>query len=419
VILERLLDGGDRMIGRRSFVYWVLALAAGVAALAAVGYRTRDADSRLYAEMAARMSEGPVERWIAPDFPPGWYMSGPFREHPAGLLAPAAALARLGYPAPQAAYALNALYQVLTIVLLQRLAAALVPGLEARALGWLVQLLPIAFTFRIRANHEQALLLCLVVALYGTERSRSRPRFALLTVAGLVGLLLVKGILAVFGPALCALWLLSRRFTAPRPAPPDRVAWLGLVAGVVAMAATAGVYEHLYRLVTGQPFWPFYLARQLGVAAAAGEHTGPLAKAGNVVWYLGRLAWFPFPWSLTLLLAAWRARRLPARTERVERSPSAAGALAGGLFAVATVVLYVGLFSLSERRADRYIFPAYYAVGAAGGVAALRASTRLRRLAAALDRPWVPAAVWTVTFAAHLFAGRLGLPTVKIGGRAP
>ena len=63
------------------------------------------------------MSEAPAAGWIAPDFPPGWYMSGPFREHPAGLLAPAAALARLGYPAPQAAYALNALYQVLTIVL--------------------------------------------------------------------------------------------------------------------------------------------------------------------------------------------------------------------------------------------------------------------------------------------------------------
>jgi hypothetical protein len=89
------------------------------------------------------------------------------------------------------------------------------------------------------------------------------------------------------------------------------------------------------------------------------------------------------------------------------------------LFAVATVVLYVGLFSLSDRRADRYIFPAYYVVGAAGGVAALRASSRLCRLAGVLDRPWVPAAVWAVTFAAHLFAGRLGLPTVKLWAPGP
>ncbi len=400
---------------RPGLVAWVLVLAAAWVALAALGYHTRDADSRLYAEMAARMSEAPAVGWIAPDFPPGWYMSGPFREHPVGLLVPAAGLARLGYPAPQAAYALNALYQVLTIVLLQRLAATLVPGLEARALGWLVQLLPIAFTFRIRANHEQAVLLCLVAALYGTERARTRPRWVLVTVAGLVGLLLVKGALAVFGPVLCVLWLLARRITASEPAPSDRAAWLGLAAGVVSMGATAALYELLYRLATGEPFWSFYLARQLGVAAAAGEGAGLAVKAYNLVWYLGRVLWFPFPWSLALVATAWHARRLPWRSRpMVVPEPPASGALAGGLFAIATVVLYVGLFSLSARRADRYIFPVYYAVGAAGGVAALRASTRLRRLAGTLDRPWVPAAVWAATFGAHLFAGRLGLPTVKL-----
>jgi hypothetical protein len=399
---------------RRGIVAWTLVLAAGWVALAALAYRTRDADSRLYAEIVARMSQAPAAGWIAPDFPPGWFMSGPFREHPVGLFVPAAGLARLGYPGLQASYALNALYQVLTIVLLQRLAATVVPGLEARALGWLVQLLPIAFTFRIRANHEQAVLLGLVAALYGVERSRTRPRWALLTVAGLVGLLLAKGVLAVFGPALCVLWLLARRLTS-RESPPDRAAWLGIAAGVVAMGATAGVYELLYRQATGEPFWSFYLARQLGVAAATGEGAGLAARLYNLVWYLGRVLWFPFPWSLALVAAVWQARRVrwragPASTDE----PADDGAVCGALFAIAATLLYVGLFSLSERRADRYIFPAYFAVGAAGGVAALRLSPRLRRLAAGLDRPWVPAAVWAVAFVAHLFAGRLGLPTVKV-----
>ena len=400
---------------RPGLVAWVLVLAAGWIALGALGYRTRDADSRLYSEMAARMAAAPAAGWIAPEFPPGWFMSGLFREHPVGLFVPAAGLARLGYPALQAGYALNALYQVLTIVLLQRLAAALVPGLEARALGWLVQLLPIAFTFRIRANHEQAVLLCLVAALYGVERARRRPPWALLTVAALVGLLLVKGALAVFGPALCALWLLARRLTARGSAPADRAAWLGLTAGVVAMAATAGLYEQLYRQATGEPFWSFYLARQLGVAAATSGGAGLGVKLYNLVWYLGRVLWFPFPWSLALVGAAWQTRRVRWRSvSGSEVEPVDSGALAGALFAVAIVALYVGLFSLSDRRADRYIFPVYYAVGAAGGVAALRAVPRLARLADALDRPWVPAAVWFVTFVAHLFAGRLGLPTVKV-----
>ena len=47
---------------------------------------------------------------------------------------------------------------------------------EARALRLFAQLLPIAFTFRVRANHESALLLCLLLALYGLERARTgRP----------------------------------------------------------------------------------------------------------------------------------------------------------------------------------------------------------------------------------------------------
>lgn len=396
----------------RSLLAWAGVLAAGWTLLAALGYRGRDADSRLHAEIAAAMAQAPARSWIAPDFPPGWFMSGRFREHPAGLFVPAAALAALGFPALQAAYAMNAVYQALGIVTLQRLAGTLVTGAEARALGWLIQLLPIAFTFRIRANHEAALLLCLLLALYGTERARREPRFALLIAAGLVGLLLVKGLLAVFGPLLCAAWLLARRLTAGPGSASDRAAWLGLAAGVAAMAAGAAAYELLYRLATGEPFWSFYASRQLGVAAAAGAGSGLIGKLYNFVWYLARVLWFPFPWSLLLLAALWRGSAAPPAAGRP--GPPDADTRAGVWFTAAVVALYLGLFSLSDRRADRYVFPAYYAVGAAGAVAALRLLPALRRSAARLDRPWVPAAVWGVTFLAHLFAGRLGLPTLKL-----
>jgi len=396
----------------RGALSWALVLAAGWATLAAVGYRARDPDSRLYAEISARMAEAPPRGWIAPEFPPGWYMSGLFREHPVGLFVPAAALGVLGYPAAQAAYAMNAVYQVLAIVTLQRLAATLVPGVEARALGWLIQLLPIAFTFRIRANHEAAVLLCLLAALYGTERARVRPRYAVLTVAGLVGLLLVKGLLAVFGPALCVLWLVTRRLTSGGRADADRPAWLGIAAGILAMGATAAVYELLYRQATAEPFWSFYATRQLGVAAATGAASGLIGTLSNLVWYLGRVVWFPFPWSVLLVVALWRGRARSGSVALISRPD--AGARAGALFTAAVAALYVGLFSLSDRRADRYIFPVYYAVGAAGGVAALRLVPALRRLAERLDRPWVAPAVWAAAFAAHLIAGRLGLPTVKL-----
>ena len=87
---------------------------------------------------------------------------------------------------------------------------------------------------------------------------------------------------------------------------------------------------------------------------------------------------------------------------------------AGALFVAGTVLLYVGAFSLFDRRADRYVFPAYYAVGAAGAVWALSRASRFVRFATRLDRPWVPAALFMLTFFAHLMAGALGVPTVKI-----
>lgn len=394
---------------------WSLALLAGWAALAATGYRARDPDSRLYAEIAARQADAPLASWIAPEFPPGWFMSGRFREHPAGLFAPAAALAALGYPAGQAAYAANALYQVLGILLLQRLAATLVPGAEARALAWLVQLLPIAFTFRIRANHEAAMLLCLLAALYGSERARREPRYGLLVAAGFVGLLLVKGLFAAFGPALCALWLLSRRAARLEPGGSERAAWIAVAAGVLAMAVAAAAYEVAYRHATGEPFWPHYAGRQLGVAAAAGGDPGPGGPLYNLVFYLARVLWFAFPWSVALCALLWKDRRPSGKAAGAgARVAGDASARAGVVFALAAAALYVGLFSLSDRRADRYLFPAYYAVGAAGAIAALRLWPPLRRLAERLDRPWLPAAVWAATFAAHLFAGRLGLPTIKL-----
>jgi hypothetical protein len=87
---------------------------------------------------------------------------------------------------------------------------------------------------------------------------------------------------------------------------------------------------------------------------------------------------------------------------------------AAAVFVAGTVLAYVLGFGLFDRRADRYVFPAYYAVGAAGVLAALGRFPRLERLAARLDRAWLPACVFALTLALHLVAGRVGLPRVDV-----
>ena len=88
----------------------------------------------------------------------------------------------------------------------------------------------------------------------------------------------------------------------------------------------------------------------------------------------------------------------------------------GLLFCLGVAALYLALFSIADRKADRYLFPAYYALGGGGAVAALRSSPALRRLAERLDRfgPLTPVAVWVITFAVHVVGGWLRLPRIKV-----
>jgi Dolichyl-phosphate-mannose-protein mannosyltransferase len=389
---------GERTL--REALAWGVALAIVFVSLPLLRFASRDADSVLYAQLASRLSEERFGRWIAPEWPPRWYMEGLYREHPAGAFWPPALLARWGYPASQAAYAVNAGYQVLSLVALAALASSVVPSFEGRALAWLLQLLPIAFTFRVRANQEQAVLLFLVLAVLGTERARKNAVWGALVAFALAGLFLVKGVIGLLGPAVCAVWLLTRR-DAPGG---SRRAWGVLAAGVAFVGFTIAAYELAYRGATGQSFLSDYLTRQLGLAAAPHSAAFLGQKAYNLVWYLGRLLWFPFPFSVALLVAALPGKAQP--------EPAARG---GFWFALAVAGLYLVLFSLSDRRADRYIFPAYYALGAAGAVVALRRWPWLRRLAERVDRrPFAPAALFGLLFVLHVAAGRLGLPTVKL-----
>lgn len=393
---------------------WAAALVVAALVLAATHYGTRDADSRVYSRIAAQLAERPASAWIAPEWPPGGYAQGPFREHPVGLFVPAALLGSLGYPALQAGYALNGVYQALTLALLPSLAAAVTGPLQARSLAWILQLLPVAFVYRVRANHEPVLLLLLVLALIGTERARGSVRWSALTAVALSGMLLVKGVFALFGLLACGLWLLlrgtgdggRRRRLAP---------WLGLVFAVVLLGLAVVAYESGYRSVSGQSFLAFYAGRWLsGAHAPQGLAAGDAAY--SLAFYLGRLTWFAAPWSLVAVaaLVALVARRVRGGTEAALRhSPGRQGAL----FVLLLSLAYVFAFSAGDHRAERYIFPAYYAVGACGAVLAVERSTRWRQFVVRADRvAFLPVALWCLLFSLHLVAGRLNLPNLRLWG---
>jgi 4-amino-4-deoxy-L-arabinose transferase-like glycosyltransferase len=373
-------------------IAWAVVVVIAAAVLAGFDYRTRDPDSALHADIVSDLARKPIEGWLAPEWGGHWNRQGWYREHPPGLFLLSMPLVWLGCPAPQAPFVVNAVFQILCLLLLQRLARVFATNTEARAVGWLLQLMPIAFVFRIRANHEQLVLFFYLAALLTTEKARTRPSWFGATAFATVGAVLVKGVFAAIVPLSCSLWLLWRPAATPSL---RRVTWAGIGLVVAVAAGSAAWYEYAYRAITSESFFGFYATQQLGLAAHQRADTAILMvaqKLGNLGWYVGRVLWFAFPWGLILL---------PLLVPRVRRAWNWNAAMTRELgLLLALAAMYVGVLSLSDRRADRYAFPAYYIVGLLGAVVSMRSVPHAGRIARALERvyPFEHVMVWAITF---------------------
>jgi 4-amino-4-deoxy-L-arabinose transferase-like glycosyltransferase len=380
---------------RATVLAWGLAVVVTFVLVAVTHYESPDPDSSLHAGIAARLSGLPVARWIAPEWWGFWNSEGPYCEHPAGIFLLPAALGRLGYPPLQAAYAANAVYQAATFVLIALIAASVVAPREARTLGWILQLLPIAFVYRVRANHEYALLAGLLFAVYSTERARKRPVWTLGMVAGFGIVLLVKGVFAVIVPLTCAVWLLARA-SGRRDLLQDWRAWAAVAAMPAVGALAAWGYEAAYVSVTGRSFLAVYQSRQLP-ADAVTEGSVVWRTAYSAVWYGSRLFWYPFPLSLLAGVVAYRGLTggtvWPWSRPHGSLSGTRPPVQQGAWFALAATVMLTGGLSVAHRKADRYLFAAYFLVAAVGAIEGINRLAWLRRLVERLDRPWVPAAM--------------------------
>ncbi len=379
---------------------WCLAVALASALLVAADFRSRDPDSALYARLSGELASQPASRWIAPEWNGAWNQEGLFREHPVGILLPSVLLIRAGFPSEQAAYAVNMLYQVAVILLLPLVARVFANRSEARSLAWVLQLLPVSFVYRIRGNQEHPVLMCFLAFLYATHRVRTHGAWLGLMIAAFLFLILIKAAFAMFALAAAALWLLV---VPADDRGSDRRAWAGLVVtGICALGLIAG-YEALYVRTTGESFLDFYRSTRLGESIKPRDQSIAWHFVANVGWYLLRIAWFAAPWSLAALAAyaAW-FRLKAAGTAWKAFDPITERGL---LWTLLMSAVYVAALSPANVRAERFIFPVYFAVGTVGVLAAIRNAPRLQRLAIVADRHWwLPAATWLGTFLLSLGA---------------
>jgi hypothetical protein len=384
--------------GRSVAAAWLIALLVAAALLVATHFRTRDPDSRVYITIASQLAHRPIGTWIAPQWWGAWGLQGLFKEHPIGTFVVPALLARAGYPAAQSSFVVTLAAQIGCLLLLVSLARGLLPDADADALAWTLQLIPIAFVFRIRANQEYLLLVGLLLAVYGVERSRERWPWLGLALTGYVYALLVKGVFALLAPVIAALWLAVTKPSGPSNRTTNVVVpWLGVVMMLAVTPLIAWQYERLYVSVAGESFLAYYLGPRVTLegGAPAGSFEWLLNKVWNVGWYGLRVLWYAAPWSLLLVTPfAWRS------TNREPR------ARAWFRFTVGAALLTVILVGLRDTKADRYVFPAFFFATAAGSLAAT-GTTWGRRWR---DRvvgygPFGPIGLWLALFLARLVLG--------------
>ena len=392
-----------QLLSPREGVVWALCFIIVATLLVLTKFTSADPDSALYASISGRLTQEPVARWIAPEwwgFWPETNMTGLFREHPSGVFVVPAAVSRLGIPGEQAAYVVGVGLGLIALLLIGVIVAQLASPSDGRAAIVLLQIMPVAFLFRIRANHEYPMLVALLLTIVSLEGARRSSWWWVLGVAcGLTYGLLVKGVFVVLVLLAAGLWIVIN------PGRGSGSIVRMILASLIGAAVTIGVawlYDVAYLHVTGERFWGPYWQRQLGPVTIASPLDNASTLAGHLAFYLSRLLWFPAPWSLVLIWTAWRKRGRLSSTWRAWPTSVRRGLT----FALAFASIAVFLLSPSSRFAERYAFSAAFMIGAAGSVVAYRAWPRLRGLLDRLDAriPALPALVWLI-----LMLLRLGL----------
>lgn len=370
----------------------LMSLFAVLIALYFIPVNSIDGDSSVYSKITTELARRPFKELFAVK----WYgyckfyeassiFAEYFYEHPPGLFFLPWLIAQLGFPAHNVLFAVDIIFQICCFFLFINLGRRFLPGAYAYLVPFMLLFMPIAFQYNVRGNHETPLLFYFLLSFFIVSSEHQKIWHLPILVFAFANLIFLKGtialasFLAVFVTAMVSWRLRQGSFSLFIK---SKLCFFILIA-LSLSTLCAVVFEWIHFKITGNSFWTYNLHLQIftGAARAASNSWWLLRKVHNLGFYLSMLTWYSFPY---VILQAYRLlnwRRNPSHRDGCSLTQ---GQWLEWRIIMISILLCSGIYlfglSISDRLAQRYIYPVYWIGGFAAAASLVMSSKRVRDL---------------------------------------
>lgn len=337
---------------KKPIIFWLLVFTLFAIIFSQVDYFARENDSRLYTKFLYQLSEKPIKEIVVVRWTESAYTdpTSPYvRDHLIGQFIIPVLMVKLGMPASHALYLFNNLVQIAIAYALFYL-SFLLTGRYWGDLLLFVSFLPQSWVYTLRANHEQPLSLMVLLAMIAGIQISKHRAWLLVGVISVVSAFLIKGLGFLMVPISFSIGVLFAQGIGYK-----QILRLFLYALLITMALLIciWVYEQWFVSLIGDSFFKRYWEIQIsGRTLKTNSSFSLLGKIQNINYYFSRTLAYTAPWSL-LFVGVLIQKRSEAKQWFKKN--------VRWIFALTSfVLLYILVFAWFDRKASRYLYPAYY-----------------------------------------------------------
>lgn len=306
-------------------------------------------------------------------------------------------ISKLGVPAEHALHILEMAFQIFSVFLLVKIAEVFIASDKSSSIYYGVLLTPMAFSYNLRGNHEMGVMFFCLLSLYAGLKLSKSIFWSLVSIFACVMLLMIKGPFFIFG---LILFFVGFYFSEERAG--GKRIFFSLLLSALAVFLTGYLFEYLYVKITGISFFSEFYKIQIQQRAMTNvhKHFFLIQKFLNFYYYFVNYFSYSLPWCLWAFIELIKNRKNTAMKFKLNQFLRSRLSL--GLLTSAFAFCFV--FSLSDRTASRYIFPAYYLFSAWSVLLVLQISESFQELHKKILRIGVhsvAAFVWFIALILH------------------